>query len=195
MPKSVLVGALALGVTGGILFTSARASAYYMMRNNKSHLCAAVAGGNQNPGASIVQQTCDGSMGQLWNDGAGLYGPHYIVNFVHLDALNRADRYLGVPNARMVNGVTLIDWTIDASPNQQWDWHFVFWDGNGHPCYWIRNQDVSGGGEKVIGVLGGRTDVGAPVVIWDLFRKTAPPPDPDWDSHPDQFWCTYVPGT
>lgn len=103
---------------------------------------------------------------------------------------------VGVRAGLMSNGTALIEWSMTADANQQWYSLFVGNNFDDKPCYAFENESlysrygmVNGGWYYVMGVLGGRTNIGAPVVIWQQFLDVNG--IPDYHGHPDQLWCVY----
>jgi hypothetical protein len=103
---------------------------------------------------------------------------------------------IGVRAGFMANGTPLIEWQQTADTNQQWHALFVGNNFDNKACYSFENVaffsfngPINLGWYYVMGVSGGKTNIGTPVVIWQQFLDVNG--IPDYHGHPDQLWCVY----
>jgi len=194
MKKYLLVPAFALIVIVSNLVMTTSANAFTLY-NFRSRLCLEVPP-NGGVGALAIQDTCkNGTLSQEWisscfciADGDGTLS--VIFNF--------SGSGLGVAGAKQENGYSteqngtrLVAWSLTGGSDQTWGFKFVLYDPlpsfvgvRNNRCYQITNgaspsillHDTT---KKtfVMGVSGGRTDLWAPVVIWENL------------AHADQIWC------
>lgn len=160
--------------------TSAILSNAFTLRNYQTGLCLGVSGGDPNALAILEVWGCDQSANQSFKHNWMTWVPTQYSEIVDLVA---GDRCL-VSGA--ANGNNVLDepcFSADLQRNfYQDDWSFTntIWDKNGVACYNIASESMPG---QVMGVSGGSTAWGAPVVTWSNFH--------DKIHHPDQFWCIY----
>jgi len=162
------LGALGAAKRPGIV--SAQAD-YWTWRNANSGKCLGVAGGNMTNGTKIVQWDCLGPShpDQYWspvgiNDGA----------YYQFHNLSNPNKCLGVPGGSTNAGAQLVIWDClgQDHPDQFWAVISASYLNPNDSDFVIVNNNSS----LVIGVGGGLTSNGAPVVQWP------------WVDHPDQRW-------
>jgi len=73
---------------------------------------------------------------------------------------------------------------------QQWQAVLMGYDFSGHACYVFANYANTFFVQPlVMGVQAGKTNRGAPVIIWPLIVDANG--NADYHGHPDQYWCVY----
>jgi hypothetical protein len=152
-------------------------SAPVTLHNYQTGRCLGVRAGTPNPGNNLIVWTCDTSANQKWQMTNFSYN-YRLKNFV------ADDRYLSIAGSQPANGNTaIIDVLNNGNQSKEfWTMYFVGPDLNSHNCYYISSG--WGNADQVVGVAGGRTDNGAPVITWAGFFT-------NFQGHPDQLWCAY----
>ena len=155
----------------------------YTLHNYQTGLCLGVAAGTPTLNTPLVVWTCDQSANQNWQAQAvpGNTGEIELKNFV---AADRCMNLVGNPytsngtpigintcSATDFNETTLVD-SFRAS--------YVGNDLSGKECYNFADEEGF-----VVGVSGGKTGKGQPIILWSNFH--------DPYNHPDQIWCMYPP--
>ncbi len=209
-----------LSIAGGISLSRTACAqlprpTYFSLENNNSHLCLSLPGAADQlypgDGLQLTQMPCDGRQGEIWyqgaqttNGGTGvasytLASDYYCCSFL----------VAGVQAGVMQNGTPVITWSEDptkygvpgAVNNQGWglvQWNLNYpapQDPDDPPCYLLYNAGgipvVNGQqGVFVMGVYGGSTSPGAPVVIWNWGND----PNYPYLANSDQYWCAITPG-
>ena len=155
----------------------------FTLHNYQTGLCLGVAAGTPTRATPLVVWTCDQSANQNWQQQTGASFPGWIElkNFV------AADRCLSMIGPNYGPDGTKIG--IDICWNTDWNGfyadgslqaHYLGNDLNNKECY--NFADIDG---LVVGVSGGKTGKGQPVIFWDNLH--------DPYNHPDQIWCVYPP--
>jgi hypothetical protein len=155
----------------------------FTLHNYQTGLCLGVAAGTPTRGTPLVVWTCDQSANQNWQQltGASFVGWIELQNFV---ADDRCMNDIG--NVLSSDGTKIgIDKCYDTDYggvilNDSFQAHYVGNDLNGNECYNFVDQNA-----LAVGVSGGKTGNGQPIILWSNFH--------DPYNHPDQIWCVYPP--
>jgi hypothetical protein len=83
---------------------------YYVINDNG--YCLSIAGGSTVPGTRVVEWTCDGSYGEIWQT-VWVNGLPTLWNF-------HSGLCIGLPGGSTVPGTQVITWPCDGSKNQTW---------------------------------------------------------------------------
>ncbi|WP_327287677.1 RICIN domain-containing protein [Streptomyces sp. NBC_01198] len=125
---------------------NARAITTVRLKNVNSGKCLMPSGSALDNGATVVQQTCDGSSAESW-----YWNGSEIRDF-------QSDRCLTVYGGKTAAGTTMVQWDCNKSSAQQW----------------TRGPDGAGGGSMLVDtnahmcltIDGARTDDNAPATQW-----------------------------
>jgi hypothetical protein len=148
----------------------------FTLHNLQTNYCMGVEAGTPTVGTPLVVWRCDRSANQTWTK-----GPGWASNpaFVRLTNHVAADRCL---HSYAINGEIPEIFNCLPDPHEYWQPIYVGNDLTGHECYRFSNVEFP---TKVLGVEGGSTQEGKPIMVWTDFNNQF--------THPDQFWCIYPP--
>jgi hypothetical protein len=148
----------------------------FTLRNFQTGLCMGVKAGTPTVGTPMIVWTCDNSANQTWTKGPPSSSDPAFILLKNGVAPDRC-LYDGHTNGQQA-------WIGTCNPvfapYNAWKPIFAGTDSLGHECFRFASQ---GGPTKVLGVKGGSTTLGTPVVIWSDFNNSV--------THPDQLWCTH----
>jgi hypothetical protein len=194
---------LGLSIIAGSVATAAPAGAF-TLHNYATGYCLAVSAGNQSEGAHLIVWPCssnnsDPSQQFGFNSRFGTFvpAPSGANAQYHTNVTQAHDWVLGVWDGthQWYDGQPIIDWASTTDANQLWTASWAVNDSAGTACYYIENAGHTPGGDprephKVLAVSGGSRSQGAAVVIYSLFTDSQSG-RPDYQGHPDQYWCVY----
>jgi hypothetical protein len=133
-------------------------------KNYNSGMYLDVSGPSASNGTVVHQWTYNGMDNQWWFRYAGNYG-YVFTRF-------GPNHCLGVSGASISAGAAVVEWACNGSADQQWIFKPTGGNADGLPLYNIVNLKS----HDCLGVAGGSTLRGAPVVQWPC------------NGHPDQEW-------
>lgn len=158
----------------------------FKLHNYQTDYCLGVTAGKTGIGTPFVTWDCTANTpNQNFQKRAMSFVPSPYVELVNFVASDRCVMPIWPGNGQNVD--TFGCESFDGGSDQKWDnWNPIYSfsslgkDNQWHECYYFDSELEPG---KVIGVSGGRTDRGAPVIMWDNFNDSV--------NHPDQLWCVY----
>lgn len=139
------------GLTPGRSHLVAASGAYNFLINHDG-LCLGIRDGRDD--APAIQWPCETSANQLWKFGTCINGACQLVN--------EDNQCLGVSGESTMEGAQVVGWTCNGHPDQYWEEATV----GDYSAFVNEHSTMADGKSMVLGVLGGTTNQGQPIVQW-----------------------------